>query len=146
MFSSGKNQCIRLLLAPLFTGEIACELVGTSKMIYSIGIIRNPHRNRNSSADFSILQGGTLRSLLASFSGYFCLYLLYLPSKSLGNWQRHLKSYLLLGLAAIRIEIGIVVRILAFCKVAIYVRFWHVFIDNFACISFIYVRNSLQIV
>ena len=55
MFSSVKNPWIRLLIAPLFTGEIACKLVDTSEIIVSIGISRNPHRNRNSSSDFSFL-------------------------------------------------------------------------------------------
>ena len=73
MFSSGKNQCIRLLLAPLFTCEIACKLVDTSEIIYSIGISSNPHLNRNSSADFSFLRCGPLCSLLAKMYVFDCL-------------------------------------------------------------------------
>ena len=72
MFSSGKNQWIRLLLAPLFTGEIACKLEDTSQIIYSIGISRNPHRNRNSSSDFSFLHRGPLCYLIAKSNGLDC--------------------------------------------------------------------------
>jgi hypothetical protein len=120
-------------------------LAETSLIISSLGISRNPHRNRNSSSDFSFFHCGTFRSLLSSFFGYFSLYLLYLRAKSLANWQRHLKSYLLFGLAAIRIQIGIVVRILAFCLLALFVRFFQVFSDTFPSISFIYWRNRFQI-
>ena len=73
MFSAGKIQWIRLLVAPLFTGEIACKLVDTSEIIYSIGISRNPHRNRNSSSDFSFLHRDPLCSLRAKFHGFDCL-------------------------------------------------------------------------
>ena len=72
MFSSGKNPWIRLLIAPLFTGEIACKLVDTSEIIDSIGISRNPIRNRNSSSDFSFLHSGPLCSLQAKINGFGC--------------------------------------------------------------------------
>ena len=72
MFSSGKNPWIRLLIAPLFTGEIACKLVDTSEIIYSIGISRNPHRNRNSSSDFSFLHRDPLCYLLAKINAFDC--------------------------------------------------------------------------
>ena len=73
MFSSGKNQWIRLLIAPIFTMEIACKMVYISEIIDSIGISRNPHRNRNSSSDFSIMPRGPLCSLQAKFNGFDCL-------------------------------------------------------------------------
>ena len=72
MFSAGTNLWIRLLVAPLFTGEIACKLVDTSEIIYSIGISRNPHRNRNISSDFSFLHSGPLCSLRAKIYGFGC--------------------------------------------------------------------------
>jgi hypothetical protein len=73
MFSAGKIQWIRLLVSQIFTGEIACKLVDTSEIIYSIAISRNPHRNRNNSSDFSILLRGPSCSLQAKFNGFDCL-------------------------------------------------------------------------
>ena len=73
MFYDGKNQWFRLLVAPLFTNEIACKLVDESEIIYSIGISRNPHRNRNSSSDFSILLRGPLCSMMEKINGFDCL-------------------------------------------------------------------------
>jgi hypothetical protein len=86
MFPSGKIPCFRLLIAPLFTDEIACKLVATSEIIYSIAISRNPHRNRNSSSDFSILLRGPLCSRQAKFNRFDCLFRQYLPVKLRANW------------------------------------------------------------
>ena len=72
MISAEKIPWIRLLVAPLFTGEIACKLVDTSEIIYSIGISRNPHRNRNISSDFSFLHSGPLCSIQAKINGFGC--------------------------------------------------------------------------
>ena len=65
------------------------------------------------------------------------LYRIYLKVKSRANLYPHLKSYILLGLAAIRIEIGIVVLNLASCIEALYVLSWLKPMDSIACIAFI---------
>ena len=55
MISADKIPWIRLLVAPLFTGEIACRLVDTSELINSKAKDQNTHLNLSSRAKFILL-------------------------------------------------------------------------------------------